>query len=176
MIRCSMIIAAVLLCAASVSAQIAPEATLGVYFDQAGTLPYAMITDATITPVYVCAVRAEMMVGGAAFRIAMPDWILFLGESYPDGLPIGDVMSGLELGLTTPLPVFGTGAAVLATIMVLPPDYPFAVIEMLPHPSYAEPMLADSAGVLYEVDGQPGHMTHPDPAEERSWGEVKSVG
>ena len=169
------ILGLILLLAAGALAQTPPGATIGIYFDPDANFEYYMMTTAHPLMTYVCATRAEAMIGGAAFRVAMPSWILLLSETYPEGLPIGDLMSGLELGLTTPLPVFGTEAAVLAQFMILPPSYPFATLEILPHPLYATPVLADSQGHLIEAVGAIGWLAHPDPNETASWSDVKTL-
>lgn len=164
-----------MLLATGARAQTPPGATIGIYFDPAANFEYYMMTTAHPLLTYVCATRAESMIGGAAFRVEMPTWIQLLSETFPAGLPIGDLMTGVELGLTTPLPVFGTDAAVLATFVILPPDYPFATLEILPHPSYATPVLADSAGIVIEAVGAYGWLTHPDPNETASWSDVKTL-
>ncbi len=51
----------------------------------------------------------------------------------------------------------------------------FATIDVLPHPGETSPVVADSEGVLYDVVGEPGFLTHGDPAEDMSWSEVKTL-
>lgn len=173
--QCILPLLVVLLLAATAGAQTLPGATIGIFFDEDAEFSYAMVTDSRVVECYVCAIRAEMMVGGAAFKVAMPEWLPLLAEHYPAGLQIGDLLGGVELGLTAPLPVFGTDAGVLATFSVLAPSFPFATLEVLPHALYDTPVLADASGNMVPVEGALAWLTHPDANESATWGEVKGL-
>lgn len=167
---------AVLIFAAAAFAQ---GPAIGVFFDVDGTQSSASLNGGVgeIHTAYVCAVDVEMMVGGASFKLVMDPQILLLTATYPPGLAIGEITEGVDLGLSDPLPAFGGGAAVLATVQLTTFDNLLdnAPLTITNSPGYATPIVADSQGYLFAADGQTGYLSIPVAAESMTMSQVKSL-
>lgn len=113
--------------------------------------------DGEVVTAYVTVEQGEMVVGGAAFRInPFPSSLLVLDVSYPPGLVIGDIFSGVEIGITDPIPQFGEDRAVVATIDVMALGLTSHEIFPMSHPSYPEPMVAHYSGAYEPAVPWPG--------------------
>lgn len=171
-----LVIAAIVAIASGASARVVG---IGVYFDEAGTIDNASFNGGLgeIHTAYVCAKNVEMMVAGASFKLTLDPMIMLLTATYPEGLAVGDIIAGVDVGLTTPIPAFSGGAALLCTLQLttfdnLMDQAPLAISE---HPNYTSPLVADPLGNLVEVDGLTSFLTIPVSSESKSWSEVKSL-
>lgn len=171
----SLILIAVVACATSAFAQPA----IGVFFDEAGTINHATPNGGLgeIHTAYVCAVNCEMMVAGASFKLVMDPQILLLTATYPEGLAVGEIAAGVDLGLTNPIAAFFGDAAVLATLQLTTFNnlMDHAPMTISNHPSYATPKVADSLANLYTATGLVSHLSIVVGNETKSWSEVKSL-
>ena len=171
----SLILIAVIACATSAFAQPA----IGVYFDEAGTIDHATPNGGLgeIHTAYVCAVNCEMMVAGASFKLVLDPQILLLTATYPDGLALGEIAAGVDLGLSSPVAAFFGDAAVLATLQLTTFDnlMDHAPMTITNHPYYASPIVADSQGTLHDATGLVSHLSIIVANETKSWSEVKSL-
>jgi len=159
------------------TAAFAQGPAIGVFFDEAGTQSSASLNGGVgeIHTAYVCAVDAEMMVGGASFKLVLDPQILLLTATYPAGLAIGEISAGVDLGLTDAIPAFMGGAAVLATLQLTTFDNLLdnAPMTITNHPNYATPIIADSQATLHAADGLTGYLSIPVPAESMTMSQVK---
>ena len=169
-----------LLVATNVCAQ---DKSIGVYFDTAGTQNGKTSTAEWGHPApapfdaYVIAF-AEMVVGGAAFKLEMNPAINFVGASYPAGIQIGEIRTGIEIGLTNPVVGYFGYPVRLATVSIWPGWTAFsdALMCIVPWtPNYPDVTLSDNQGVLYPAEGRCAHFSVVVPGDETSWGSVKSL-
>lgn len=169
-------IALALLVVAPAAAQ---TASIGVYFDAAGTLTTGVFNggyDETHTAYLIA--HYEGVVGGGACKVTMDPRIILIGTVYPAGVQIGDLLNGVEIGLLDPgLGFFGqpvrlatmslfTGANLLANaeLHVVPFD-----------PKYNEVLLADVGGNLISAVGLSATLTIPVANESGTWSQVKDL-
>ena len=153
--------------------------TIGVYFDDVG-MNADEVTNGGIGVVheaYVLVKNAEMLVGGATFKLEL-DPLIMLGSATPaDALVLGSLTTGVEMGLYTYLPVFGTDVALLYSLSLMTFDNIMtdAPLTILNHPSYAAPMVADNNAYQFDAVGETAYLTIIIPTEAKAWGEVKSL-
>ena len=139
-----------LLLAGIASAQ--PMISMYTTLDKSPIGPWAEIPYLEFSTIYVVVENADMMIGGASFMIEATYSFPVMGAEFPEGLAIGDIFTGVELGLTSALPQFGT-PAVIATFLVfadLPTTHEMYVVN---HPKESEILVADSTGVLHVAAG-----------------------
>ncbi|MDO9171116.1 MAG: hypothetical protein Q7W29_04700, partial [bacterium] len=121
--------------------------------------------------------NAEMMVGGAAFKLNIDPRVLILNATPAAGLIFGNPATGVEMGLYSYLPVFGTDPGLLYTLQLSTLNYLMvdAQLQIVNHPSYDAPKVADNNAVQWTADGLTSLLTIVVGAEEMSWGQVKSL-
>ena len=149
-IRITGIVFAVFLLATVAEAQ--PRLSLYKTLDKSPVGPADRIQYNRISTIYVVVENAEMMIGGASFRVQESYGFLKVGESFPDGLAFGDLFSGVEIGLSNPLPQFGT-PAVIASFLLYGERLATATYWIEPHPGTGEILVSDSLGNLYPSEG-----------------------
>ncbi|MBU0740807.1 hypothetical protein KKG45_04480 [bacterium] len=153
--------------------------TIGIYFDEAGTVQHIEPNGGVgVThTAYIMIKEAEMIVGGATFKLEI-DPLIMLGSAVPvDALVLGSLTSGVEMGLYTYMPVFGAGTGLLYTIDLitfnnLMTDAPLTISN---HPNYDYPVVADNNAYQFEADGLTSTMTIVVPTENKAWGDVKNL-
>ena len=152
---------------------------IGVYFDEAATIDNATFNGGLgeIHTAYVCAKNVERMVAGASFKLELDPMIMLLTATYPEGLAVGDILTGVDLGLSNPIPAFFGDPALLCTLQLTTFDnlMDMAPLTITNHPNYDDPLVSDPLGNLMVVDGLTGYLTIPVSSESKSWGEVKSL-
>lgn len=120
--------------------------------------PYTQLRIGEIGTAYVVVGNAEMTLGGASFRLApFPvSGVQPLNQHFPPGVVIGDLWSGVEIGLASPIPMYGGDEAVIAWFDFLATE--LTVREILPvaHPGNTAPLVAHAGGPLEEAQGIPG--------------------
>jgi len=156
-----------------------PTPEIGVFWDVEGTETVATqnggVTE--IHNAWIMVRNAEMMVGGAAFKLDIDPRIMILSATPADGLVFGSLSAGVEIGLYSYLPVFGTDPGVLYSLQMttfnnLMVD---AQLQIVTHPSYDAPKVADNSAVQWTANGLTSLLTIVVGAEEMSWGQVKSL-
>ncbi len=161
----------------SVTLRSTPE--IGVFFDTAATQQSAVYNGGfdEFHQAWICVRNAEMMVGGAAFKLNLDPRILMISATPANGLIIGSLLSGVEMGLYTSLPVFGSDPGILYSLLfsTLNNQMIDATLSITNHPSYDTPKVADNNAVMWNADGLTSFLTIPVATEEMSWGQVKSL-
>ena len=154
--------------------------SLGIYFDLAGTQAYqpGHIGLNEAHTAYVIA-RAEMLIGGAAYKITIDDPnLMFTGASYPAGIQIGDALNGVEVGFTEPVVGYFGVPVRVSTLSLFAPSYwgEPATICVVPFPGkYNDVVLADGQGVLFPASGLCGQLTSTVATDADSWSHVKGL-
>ncbi|MFH1843550.1 MAG: hypothetical protein ABIF77_10130 [bacterium] len=159
---------------------LAQTPTVGIYFDEAGTVPvltgYNLFQPTTVITLHVV-VFWENMVGGASFAIPeLNDSRLALaGFTYADGLNIGDPWDGcgVEFGFSTPQFGFlGNPVHVMSiNVMNIHTEPWEPVFQVLPHCNYTSVIVADRYSTLYDAEGLSGVI----PNDFSTWGELKNL-
>lgn len=169
----------VLAIVALASVSFAQTPGIGVFFDEAGTISDASLNGGLgeIHTAYVCATDCEMMVAGASFKLVLDPQIMLLTATYPEGLAVGEIAAGVDLGLTNPIAAFFGDAALLATLQLTTFDnlMDHAPLTISNHPNYLTPIVADTSAALHEAAGLTSYLTIPVAAEEMSWSGVKTL-
>ena len=145
-----LLLTALLLLAGLADAQ--PLISLYTTLDKSPVGPSDQILYNRVTTIYVVVENAEMMIGGASFRLGESYGFLRVGESFPEGVAIGNLFSGVELGLTTPVPQFGT-PAVIASFLIFTERLAISNYWVEPHPDESSILVSDSLGNLHASDG-----------------------
>ncbi|MBC8422937.1 hypothetical protein H8E07_02325 [bacterium] len=153
--------------------------TVGVYFDEAGTEQHLSTNGGfgVTHTAYVMVREADMVVGGATFKLEL-DPLIMLGTATPvDALVLGSLTSGVEMGLYSYMPVFDTDAGLLYTIDLITFDNLMleAPLVVTNHPNYDDVIVADSGAYQWVSEGLTSTLTIVVPTDERSWGDVKSL-
>jgi hypothetical protein len=153
--------------------------TVGVYFDEEGTVrDYNTNGGIGVThTAYIMIRDANMVVGGATFKLEL-DPLIMLGSATPvDALVLGSLTSGVEMGLYSYMPVFGTDPGLLYTIDLMTFDNLMveAPLTITNHPNYDEVIVADSDAFQWPSEGLVSTLTIVVPTDEASWGDVKSL-
>ncbi len=172
-----LVIMVVIALAATVNA--AGSRAIGVYFDEEARNNNASFIGGydVVHTAYVCVTNSEMRVAGAAFKLELDPQILLLTATYPAGLAIGDVTAGVEVGMTDPVVAVMGDAAVVCTMQLTTLDQLMvgAELRVVNHPNYANPIVSDADGVLWDCTGITSYLTIPVENEMKSWGEVKAL-
>ncbi len=162
---------------ASVTLRNTPE--IGVFFDTAATQQSAIFNGGVgeLYQAWVCVRNAEMMVSGAAFKMNMDPRITLLNAVPANGLIFGTLTTGVEMGLYTNLPVFGSTPGILYSLLFTTFNNQMidATLSITNHPSYDTPKVADNNAVQWSADGLTSFLTIPVATEEMSWGQVKAL-
>ena len=161
----------------SVTLRNTPE--IGVFFDTAATEQSAIFNGGVgeLYQAWVCVRNAEMLVGGAAFKMNLDPRITMLNAVPANALIFGTLTTGVEMGLYTNLPVFGSDPGILYSLLFTTFNNQMidATIAITNHPNYDTPKVADSNAVTWSADGLTSFLTIPVATEEMSWGQVKSL-
>ncbi|MHB8079977.1 MAG: hypothetical protein ACYDIE_12075 [Candidatus Krumholzibacteriia bacterium] len=158
---------------------VAQQATLGVYFDAAGTQTTGVFNggyDVTHTAYLIAFV--ETVVGGAACKLVMDPQILLINAVYPAGIQIGDLLNGIEIGLTDPLLGYFGQPVRMATLTLFTGANLIANGEIAVEPftpKYTDVLLADVGGNLITAVGLTSTLTIPVAADPNSWSQVKDL-
>ena len=129
-----------------------PLVSLYKTLDKSPVGPWDQVLYGRIATIYVVVENAEMMVGGASFRIDDEYAFPMLAESYAPGVVIGDFNSGIEIGLTVPLPQFGT-PAVIGEFQIFAQSLGSVSYWVAPHPDETTVLVSDMLGNLSAADG-----------------------
>ncbi len=153
--------------------------TIGVYFDEAG-VDNIKITNGGVGVVhyaYILVKNAEMLVGGATFKLELDPLIMIGSASPADALVLGSLTTGVEMGLYSYLPVFGTDVGLLYSMYLMTFDniMEAAPLTIVSHPAYEVPTVADNNAYQFDAEGETAYLTIVVPTEEKAWGEVKSL-
>lgn len=169
-------IALALLVVAPAAAQ---QASIGVYFDAAGTQTTGVFNggyDEEHTAYLIG--HYEGVVGGAACKVVLDPRIILFNTVYPAGIQIGDLLAGVEIGLLDPgLGFFGQPVR-LATMTLFTGANLIANAEIQVaafDPKYSEVLLADIGGNLISAVGLTSTLTIPVASESDSWSQVKDL-
>jgi hypothetical protein len=158
---------------------IADELGIGVFFDPEGTQDWGTFNGGlgVICTAYVCVVDVDMMVAGGSFKLDSDYPILLLSAAYADGVAIGEITEGVELGLATPIPAFSGDTALLATLqMTVFEPWGLHPLSIVAHPNSVTPIVADSQALLWSAVGLTGYLEFGDlPSESLTWGDVKKL-
>ncbi|MBK6900261.1 MAG: hypothetical protein IPH09_13745 [bacterium] len=161
----------------SVTLRNTPE--IGVFFDAAATEQSAIFNGGVgeLYQAWVCVRNAEMMVGGAAFKMNLDPRITLLNAVPANALIFGTLTTGVEMGLYTNLPVFGSDPGILYSLLFTTFNNQMidATIAIVNHPNYDTPKVADNSAVQWTADGLTSFLTIPVATEEMSWGQVKAL-
>jgi hypothetical protein len=157
----------------------AQETTIGVFFDEDATQYFASFNGGfgEVHTAYVFVTNAEQMVGGMAFKLDLDPQIMLLQTEYPAGLAIGNILTGVEIGLNEPVTAYYGVPALAATLTMttfenLMDNAPLTVTT---HPDYAAPIISDHNGYLREVLGWTSYLSIPVSNDNVSWGSVKAL-
>ena len=137
---------------------VSAEPIFEIHFD-AGRSPVGPATNVRINEIghaYLVVRNADMLVGGASFRLAPPNQLVILGSWLAEGVAIGNLFAGVELGLTHPIPQFGEDIAVIGGFDFLAPTLLIEELMPLPHPDYETIVVANSSGELTSAVSFPG--------------------
>ncbi len=136
------------------------EPSVGIQFevDKSPIGPSVSVNLGDFVTVYVVVDFFNSMVGGVAFKLEDTGSLLLVAESYPPGLVIGDVMSGVEVGFTDPIPQFDA-PAVVATLTFLATELTIQELFPSPHPTYGEIIVGDYSGQTSTAYSSPGTVT-----------------
>lgn len=153
--------------------------SIGVYFDAAGTQNTAILNGGfdEFHTAYVIG-HAEALVGGAAFALDIFPRITILNAVYPAGIQIGDLYTGIEIGLSEPVIGFFNQPVLLGTLTLWTGEYllNYARINVVPWwPRYESVMMANAQGALIPAAGRCSWLSVPVPNESNSWGNVKAL-
>lgn len=125
--------------------------------DKSPVGPATQLRIGEIGTAHVVVSGAEMMLGGASFRLSEPyAAVQPLNMTYPPGVVIGNLWDGVEIGLAEPIPVFGDGEAIIASFDFLALDLTITEIWPMPLPGETAPLIADATGVIAEAAALPG--------------------
>lgn len=155
------------------------ETTIGVFWDTAATQTLRTTAggyDVNHTA-YIYCVNSEQVVGGAAFMLVKDTRLTDIGQTFPAGVQIGDLYTGIQIGLTTPqIGYFGTPVW-LGTVTYWAANFLLenAEISVVAYPAEGAILLSDQNGELREVAGGTAYLTIPVDNDETSWGAVKNL-
>ncbi len=153
--------------------------TIGVYFDADGTLDALETNGGTgvIHEAWILVKDAQMLVGGATFKLEVDPLIMIGSAIHPPALVLGSLTTGVEMGLYDYIPVFGSDAGVLYELALMTFDNVMedAPLTITNHPSYANPIAADNNAYQFDAIGETGYLTIVVPTDPMAWGEVKNL-
>ncbi len=158
---------------------LAQETVIGVYWDTDATEFVATLGGGTGTfhTAYVMVKDAEQVVGGMAFKLVLDPRILLVHTAYPNAINVGDPLAGVQVALLDPaIAFFGVPAqACVLTLTTLDELMTNAPLTITNHPGYPEPVIANALGEQRYVGGWTSYLTVPVPADDTSWGEMKTL-
>ncbi len=156
-----------------------PPPVVGVYFDTAATITSATYNGGLgeVYPAYIFATGGPILMGGASFKLELDPNITLLTATAEPSVTIGDVLTGIEIGLYDAKFVDPQHPGLLMTLLLttmnnLVDNAPLTITN---HPSYETVLLADAEGVLVPSEGMTSYLTVPVANEDRSWSDVKSL-
>ncbi|MBK7702385.1 MAG: hypothetical protein IPI34_05550 [bacterium] len=156
-----------------------PTPEIGLFWDAEGTETVSTQNGGftEIHNAWIMVRNAEMMVGGAAFKLNLDPRVMILNATPAAGLIFGNPASGVEMGLYSYLPVFGSDPGLLYTLQLSTLNYLMvnAELAIVNHPEYDAPKVADNNAVQWSADGLTSYLTIPVETEQMSWGQVKSL-
>ncbi len=155
--RYLLLLSAVLLVAVPAAAQ----TTIGVYFDEEGTSLYGFAgTLPEAATCYILVDGMEDLLSGAAFTVDIDPRVTAFPPSWPLGsTALGDLASGVEIGLENPVPVFAGQKGLLGSFTVIA-DYNIddAMFTVGTHPQYATPVVANNQALQSEALGLTSYL------------------
>lgn len=160
---------------------LAQVATVGVYFDQAGTQVSGTFNGGVdeFHKAYVV-VFWEAFVGGASYKLNVDPRVSITQVSYPlEGIQIGGPLDGcgVEIGLTQPAFGFYSTPVVITDLTFWTGEQIIydAMICVEPHCNYDSVVVADRDAQIYDAEGLCAFLTVPVASESDSWGAVKNL-
>ena len=164
---------AIVFLAAPVSAQ---EACIGVFFDDEAQCNYTLDWNADFYTAYVMVKDAEQVVAGMAFRLVIDPDLPLLMYDCPTGISVGHPLDGIQIALPDPVVAF-FGAPALGCVLTLGEwgSLSVAELEIVNHPGYPAPVIANAEGELRFVAGGIAGITNTIPGETVTWGDVKTL-
>jgi len=153
-IMASVVLASLLACVLPASAE--PILEIQFDLDRSPVGPATNVGINEIGHAYIVVRNADMMLGGAAFRLSPPNQLMILGSWFEEGLAIGNLFSGVELGFSQAIPQFGNDVAVIGGFDFMAPTLLIEEIFPMPHPNYDNIMLGHASGELVSAIGIPG--------------------
>lgn len=162
-----------------VSPAAAQPASVGVYFDTAGTQTTAVLNGGydEMHDAYLIGF-VETFVGGAACKLVLDPHIMLISAVYPAGMQIGDLLNGVEMGFIDPIMGYFGLPVRLATLQLWTGANVFAngMLAVEPWaPRYESVLLADVGGNLIPAAGLTSWLTIPVSAPTSSWSQVKDL-
>ncbi|HRX51799.1 MAG TPA: hypothetical protein P5571_10580 [Candidatus Krumholzibacteria bacterium] len=149
-----------LLCLALFATTALATPLLRVDFYDAGKSPVGPVTSLRIGEIgtaYVIVSQADMRLGGASFRLTgLPPGIQPLDQNFRPGVVIGDLWSGVQIGLSDPINIYGDAEAVIAWFNFLTTDLCIAEFGPVPIPGETDVLLAHADGTLVVPYTLPG--------------------
>ena len=156
-----------------------PPPFVCVFWDQGATITHATYNGGMgeVYPAYIFVVGGPILMGGASFRLTMDPNITLLSATPVPSVVMGDLFSGIEIGLYDPVFVDPNHPGLLMTLQLttmnnLVDNAPICVVN---HPNYDSVIVAESDGTLVHAEGACAYLTVPVETEARSWGDVKAL-
>ena len=142
----------------SVQAGADPLITFEFSADKSIVGPSISVSPNTLGHGYILVEQADMLLGGAAFKLTpqFQPGLFLLSPWTADGVVLGDLFSGVEIGLYDPVAQFGGDGFVIAGFDFLALEVGLYEFAIQAHPNYAAPMISNSAGVLTPAFGNGG--------------------
>jgi hypothetical protein len=160
---------------------LAQVATVGVYFDAAGTQVSGTFNGGVdeFHQAYVV-VFWEAFVGGASYQLNVDPRVSILSKTYPlAGVQIGDPLDGcgVEIGLSSAAFGFYSTPVVITELTFWTGDQIIydAMLCVEPHCNYSTVVVADRDAQVFEAAGLCAFLTVPVANEADSWGAVKNL-
>lgn len=150
----------------SVQAGADPLITFEFSADKSIVGPAIGVTPNTLGHGYILVEYADMLLGGAAFRLTpqFQPGLLLLSPWTADGVVLGDLFAGVEIGLYDPVAQFGGDGFLIAGFDFLALEVGLYEFSIEAHPNYAAPMISNASGVLTPAFGSPGTIVaQPEP-------------
>ncbi|MBK6900842.1 MAG: hypothetical protein IPH09_16855 [bacterium] len=178
--RRSFVVAVMLMLAASSgSAQSRGHPSLGVYFDEAGTIVIGYYSSSFSAVRFYLVARNLEQVGAVRFRLDMDPRVIVAADSLslPPSTVVGSPQSGVRIDYDPVLVADDTGSVLLGEgDFILNGNGLTYVVEVLPHPDDAVVLVDAADGESWiSAIGHSGWLYSPDPVEELRWSEVKAL-
>jgi len=159
------ILLALALTAMAGSAVAQTPTAIGVYYDTAATETTHTFEGgptATLTA-YIYTTNTEQTVGGAAFKLDLDPRISLLGATFPAGVQIGTLQSGVQIGMTECFVGYFGVPTLLSTLTLWTNEYSMENAEMTisAYPRTGLVELSDCEGNLRVIDGLTSYLTVP---------------
>lgn len=147
------------------SAVAQPAAAIGVYYDTAATETSHTYEGGptTFLEAYIYATNTEQTVGGAAFKLDLDPRITLFGVTFPAGIQIGSLQSGIQIGMTDCFVGYFGVPVRLATLTLWTNEYSMtnAALTISAYPRSGLIELSDCEGNLRVIDGLTSYLTVP---------------